>query len=265
MHTRNEAAVYILTTTTTEGRSAMNKSFIFFFTISLFLLPAVHASDLSKIKDSAVMIPQALSTVKLLHNQDKFVVSDDDGLHEIENCWLDSDLRKIANNAQALERFQDVGYIEVKKDDKGQYLLKSHVRALGGGPGFGLAVFWTVKATLYAAISTAAVSTAVVGTVTTGGIGTAAAGTALSSVIALGGAASTATVSGVVAGAAVGTTIGTVAPAAVVMATGGAAMAGAAAGVGGATGAWASAIALDFMITAVATAAGLACGMTPTP
>lgn len=283
LQSNDEASSVLLTTTTIEGRSAMNRSIISLFVLSIFLSSSTQGA-ISKIRESAVMVPQVLSAVKLFHQQDRFVVSDDDGFHEIENCWLDSDLRRLAKSPEALEKFQDVGYIEVKKYDTGQYSLRSHVRALGGGPGFGAVVYWTVKSSLYAALGTAIAAPAV-GTLlaTAPAIVPGAVAAGVTSVVAIGGGSGAAVVAGTAGtvataaatGAAAGVVVGTVAPAQVVALAAAAAAAGGAAvatGTGGAAlstvaagSMWSSAFALGALIEGISVAAGVACGMTPTP
>lgn len=120
-----------------------------------------QAGSLTKIRENALRIPEAMSCVKLLHNQDRFLVSDDEGLHEIDNCWLDADLRALARNPIALDKFQQFGYISVDKTSDGQYFLRKHVRGKGGGPVlaaiFGGATYAICYGTAIAGITFAAV------------------------------------------------------------------------------------------------------------
>lgn len=146
-----------------------------------------QAGSLTKIRESALRFPEAMSTVKLLHNQDRFLVSDDKGLHEIENCWLDSDLRKLVKNPTALEKFQECGYISVDQCSDGQYILKSHVRGLGGGPTLGVTVYFAVKGGLWTMVgATALGSTLIATSVAAPAIVPAATGAALASSTTLG-------------------------------------------------------------------------------
>lgn len=109
----------------------MNKFMLYAFLA--FAAVPINAS-LTKIREESIFATSSLTAIKLLHDRDKFIVSDENGFHEVEGCWLDSDLRRLSKNEIALQKFLDVATIEVKKDREGVYLLKSHVRGPGGGP-----------------------------------------------------------------------------------------------------------------------------------
>lgn len=178
------------------------------------------------------------------------MVSDDDGLHEIENCWLDSDLRKLIKNKQALNRFQDVGYIEIKKHDKGQYALKSHVRGLGGGPILAVIFAGATQALCYGTAIAAA-------TTVTAGVVAATGGTAIAPIATVAGATLTGTMGGGAAsGAAAGILLAGGGQAAVGLTGAALASGSAAASAAGATGVLAGVTATVGMVNSLATAAG---------
>jgi hypothetical protein len=112
----------------------MNRFSFYVLTFLTFLSSTQVEAASSKIREESVRMSSALGPVELLHQQDRFVVSDDEGFHEIDYVWLDSILQKLVKNEEALRKFLDVGTIEIKKDTGGKYLLQSHVKGLGGGP-----------------------------------------------------------------------------------------------------------------------------------
>jgi|SRR5579859_3074029 hypothetical protein len=124
----------------------MKKCLIFIFLASVASL----SGALKNINEKSVRVSEALGKIYLLHQQNKFLVEDSYGLHEIDSCWLDTNLRKLAKNEEALDKFLEVGTIEIKRDMENNYLLRHHVQGLGGGPGLGFTVYWAVKAGLVA-------------------------------------------------------------------------------------------------------------------
>lgn len=113
----------------------MKKHLIFIFLASVASL----SGALKNINEKSVRVSEALGKIYLLHQQNKFLVEDAYGLHEIDSCWLDTNLKKLAKNEEALDKFLEVGTIEIKRDMENNYLLRHHVQGLGGGPIAGVA------------------------------------------------------------------------------------------------------------------------------
>lgn len=112
------------------------------------------------------------SPVEILMNKNQFIVKDDKGVHPIENCWLDTRLMKLVKNEKALSAFLKYGYITAH-EDKGNYILKSHVRGPGGGPTGAAVGFWIGRGTVWlGAAATIYVTTSAVSTPAGGSIAT---------------------------------------------------------------------------------------------
>jgi hypothetical protein len=130
----------------------------------IFLTLIVSCSNLgalpTELNKESIRVSSSLKAIKLLHENDKFVVEDNDGRHEIENHWLDSGLRRLAKDEEALHKFLEVGTIQIKQDTEGNYSLKHHVRAPGGGPITGAALYWLTKGSLWGTAGAAVAATA---------------------------------------------------------------------------------------------------------
>jgi len=79
----------------------------------------------------AVHVHHTLGDLQLMHDGNGYVVKDKKGEHRVAKHGLDHLLKTMP--ASALPKFQQNGYVEVKRMSDGEYKLISHVRGDGGG------------------------------------------------------------------------------------------------------------------------------------
>ena len=153
------------------------------FSLSLLIITNVHASFNKQlmIKDSSIRASESLGAIKLFRNNKGFSIEHDGLIKDVPSHCLDKQLRDMP--AEKLKAFQKIGYISVKKSKDGQFDLKSHVRALGGGPMLASGVYWLTKTLCYGTAGAA-----VVVATATGATAAAAAGTAVASAVGISGA-----------------------------------------------------------------------------
>lgn len=113
------------------------------FIVSLLIgsFSALQAMELG----GQALVPERLGQLTLIHTNNSFYVDrdDDDAPQQIQNCFLDKELRGISS--EKLEKFLDVGYVSLSQMSDGQYSLQAHVRGNGGGPGGATAGFYLGK------------------------------------------------------------------------------------------------------------------------
>ena len=116
-----------------------------------------------KIKDSAVLKPERLKNTKLYQNEEGYYAKQDKSTYHIKSYDIDPLLKKLKGDK--LQKFLDIGYISLHQMDNEDFVLKAHVRGLGGGPILAGIFYWGTKAICYGtalAAGSAAVTTVVV-------------------------------------------------------------------------------------------------------
>ncbi len=133
------------------------------------------------IKSSLFFAHKGLGSVELYHNNNGFHVSHNDKMHYVQPCFTDSIVRNVT--PQQMKDFQRAakGYLYIKQMGDGQFSLEVMDRVKGGGPGFGIFMYWTTKVLCYsigvvglgASVATAAPAVVTAAGVIAGGTGTA--------------------------------------------------------------------------------------------
>ena len=207
------------------------------------------------------MKPSHLAALRLMHENGRFSVEREGRTEVIPSRDVSKPIRSISS--KKLAKFvKKAGNFSEHQYDNGEYSVREHVRGPGGGPALGTTVYWGVKSALYGILGGAALTTAV----TTGG----------AMVGALGGAGALAGAGTVAGKVAIGAPVAIAAK--TLLATAG--LAGNVATVGAVVGAAAAPAVVEATTAVVATggfgalvaaiegisaAAGIACGMLPTP
>lgn len=205
---------------------AFNKAIVLPLLVPFFI--PIYAVKLDK---SRVFSPQSLGEISLAHSYGCFLVEDERGSHQVQNCFIDKELRGISEHQ--LDKLLENGHVAVNQMSDGQYSIRAYRHLNGGGPIAGAIAYWVTKSLCWggvgaaAAAGTAAVAAATVATGGAAGVTTAVAINAGVSV------AIASTGAGTVAAGSVAAAVGTSAAAtgAVATAAGAVASAGGIAGV----------------------------------
>ncbi len=161
--------------------------------------PKLNVDIKDCIQSKSVSAPVGLGQVKLFHNEKGFHVLHNDVLHRVQPCFTDKLVRKATS--YDIKDFQKKGngYFALTQMGNGQFELKVLNRTLGGGPLLGIAVYWAVKVTLYAAGAVGIGAAAATGVpAVAGAVGAIAGGTGAATII---GGAGTAIAASVAEGA----------------------------------------------------------------
>ena len=109
--------------------------------LSIFAIFSTQAMETAiQIKPSSLFSRTDVGEFELYHSNNGFTVVQDGEEFAVEQHAMDPVLRKM--NTKQVEKFQNRGYIQVKKNDRNQFSLTSQVRARGGGAGGATAGFW---------------------------------------------------------------------------------------------------------------------------
>ena len=226
-------------------------------TMSIVLILSTTLAQAGGIEVS-VMKPSHLAALRLMHENGSFSVEREGRTVVIPSRDVSRPIRAISSEKLA-QFVATAGYLSVHQYDNGEFSIREHVRGPGGGIALGTAVYWGVKSTLYGVLGGAAVATAA-------GAGAAAAGAAGATAVGAG-------VAKVIAGAPIA-----IAAKTLIVAAGAAGNIAAAASVAGGV---AAPVIAPVVVSVAATgggfgiiiagiegisaAAGIACGMLPTP
>jgi len=137
------------------------------------------------IQSKSVSAPKGLGEIKLFHNEKGFHVLHNDVMHRVQPCFTDKLVRRATSHDIKDFQRKGKGYFALTQMGDGQFELKVLNRTLGGGPILGVAVYWAVKVTLYAAGAVgigAAAATGVPAVV--GAVGAIAGGTGAATIVA---------------------------------------------------------------------------------
>lgn len=99
--------------------------------LSLVAGSMIHAGDaaqLTRISKAAILSPERLS---LYHDGEGFHVKQKGRLYAVPRYDTDEVLRKV--NKTNLAAYLQAGLIRVSKTNNGEYVLRSHIKGLGGG------------------------------------------------------------------------------------------------------------------------------------
>lgn len=113
------------------------------------------------IPSSSVFAHHSLGELSLLYDNESFAVIKNKEVYKVDKCWVDKSLQNVS--AQKVKTFLKHGYICVNQLDSGEFVLRTKVRGIGGGPVCAYWVYMTTKAICYGT-ATAAVTTALVAT-----------------------------------------------------------------------------------------------------
>ena len=159
----------------------MTNSRVFKAVLFSFLF-TVFGSSIAKtieIQDSSILAPSSMDKVALFHDEDGFRVSQNNEMHSVEKCWVDSSLQNISR--ENLKKFLAAGYIRVNQMDSGEFSLQARNLIKGGGLGGAAVGFWIGRALVYGSVAVVgAVATVVAAPV----VGLVAAGAAVTATVA---------------------------------------------------------------------------------
>ena len=124
--------------------------------VLLFSIFAIYSSQAMEtaiqIKPSSLFSRTDVGEFELYHSDNGFTILQDGKEFAIEQHAMDPVLRKM--NTKQVEKFQNRGYIQVKKNDQNQFSLTSQVRARGGGLGGAYTGLWLGKLAVHAVAQT---------------------------------------------------------------------------------------------------------------
>lgn len=82
--------------------------------------------------------------VQLVHQDKKFVVVHKGTEQEVQNAWIDKEVRGMESDA--LARFLSKGnYLSLKQSGYGDFSIQVYNRVRAGGPASGAAIYWLTK------------------------------------------------------------------------------------------------------------------------
>ncbi len=100
--------------------------------VSSIISHAVAMEKTFEFKQTSVRASEQLGNVKLLRNKNGFCVMRNGTPYEVKDDFVDSLLRNASK--KTLKKFQKAGYVEIKRLDNDEFVLRSKVRGMGGGP-----------------------------------------------------------------------------------------------------------------------------------
>jgi hypothetical protein len=108
------------------------------------LLNANESVQLARINKAAILSAEKLS---LYHDGEAFHVKQNGRLHAVPSYDTDEVLRKV--NKNNLAAYLKAGLIRVNKTNNGEFVLRSHIKGLGGGVWGAWAGCWAGKFTVH--------------------------------------------------------------------------------------------------------------------
>jgi hypothetical protein len=130
----------------------MNK----FLTLAIIAPALLSASELQRIKKEHVLSSEKLS---LFHDGESFQVKQNGRMYAVPQHDLDNTLRQV--NRKNLAKYLKAGLVRVNKMNNGDYVLRSHVKGVGGGPISAAIGYWVTKSACYGALGAAATTVVV--------------------------------------------------------------------------------------------------------
>jgi hypothetical protein len=99
----------------------------------------------------SIYVPERVGKVDIRYDDKEFYAENEDGVHKIQRCFIDKELRGIT--PERLQKFLEVGYIDVNKCGNDTYSLRACPRLKGGGPILAAIVYGAVKGVAYGTIA----------------------------------------------------------------------------------------------------------------
>lgn len=118
--------------------------------IALCSLNLFASDDIYRINDKAFFIPHELGEIEFYMHDNNLIAFKGNMAQVVQPYNIDKSIRSF--DVEKLNKFLEVGYISINENDHGELSLTAHVRGLGGGPGLGFGLYWTVKAIGYTAV-----------------------------------------------------------------------------------------------------------------